>query len=88
MIEYRPMSEAPETITGGFNYSQVLYSVSKKGALTKIAGADDCTHEGDQKIVHVVDKTIPRIAIQTSRSGNGAWDSIVYYSDHLYPKNN
>ena len=84
MIEYRPMSEAPNTISGGFNYSQVLYSVSKKGALTKIASADDCTHEGDQKIVHVVDKTIPRIAILTERSGNGAWDSIVYYSQRVH----
>ena len=79
MIEYRPMSEAPDRISGSFNVQQTLYSVSKKGALTKIASADDCTHEGDRKIVHVVDKTIPRIAVETIRSGNGAWDSIVYY---------
>jgi len=79
MIEYRPMTDAPNTITGGFNYSQTLYSVSKKGKLTKIASADACTYSGDQKVVHVVDKTIPRIAILTERAGNGAWDSIVYY---------
>jgi hypothetical protein len=76
---YLPMNQAPDRISGGFNYSQTLYSVSKKGKLTKLATADPCTHEGDQKIVHVVDKTIPRIAIETVRYGNGAWDSTSYY---------
>ena len=78
-ITYRPMTDAPNTISGGFNTTQHLYSVSKKGQRTLIATASDCTHEGDQKIVHVVDKTLPRIAIETIRFGNGAWDSIVYY---------
>lgn len=79
MKTYRPMTEAPDTISGGFNVTQKIYSVSKKGALTLLATASDCTREGDQKIVHAVDKTIPRIAIETSRSGNGGWDSIAYY---------
>ena len=59
--------------------SQRLYSVSKKGALTLLATASDCTREGDQKVTHKVDKTIPRIAIKTSRFGNGGWESITYY---------
>lgn len=78
-ITYRPMAEAPESISGGFNFSQTLYSVSKKGTLTRIAKADDCTWQGDAKDVFKVDKTIPRIAIETRRLGNGGWDSIVYY---------
>jgi len=73
------MTEAPDTISGGFNFSQALYSVSKKGKLTKLANADACTYAGDQKIVHNVDKTIPRLAIETIRWGNGGWDSISYY---------
>jgi len=76
---YRPMTDAPNTISGGFNVTQRLFSVSKKGALTLLATASDCTNAGDQKITRRVDKTIPRIAIQTCRSGNGAWDSITYY---------
>ena len=79
MIEYRPMSEAPDTISGGFNFSQTLYSVSKKGALTPIAKASDCTFQGDRKVTHHVNKTVPRIAIEKVRYGNGAWDSIAYY---------
>jgi hypothetical protein len=79
MIEYRPMSEAPDRISGSFNVQQTLYSVSKKGKLTKLFVASDCTYSGDQKVVHNVDKTIPRIAVLTERFGNGAWDSIVYY---------
>jgi hypothetical protein len=78
-ITYNPMSEAPDTISGGFNCSETLYSVSKKGQLTRIAGASDCTHQGDQKVVHTVDKTIPRIAIKTVRSGNGGWEKTTYY---------
>ena len=78
-ITYQPMSQAPDTISGGFKYSKVLYSVSKRGALTRLAKADDCTYAGDQKVTHKVDKTIPRIAIETIRYGNGAWDSIAYY---------
>ncbi len=78
-ITYRPMAEAPEFISGGFNMSQTLYSVSKKGVLTRIAKADDCTWQGDEKARFRVDKTIPRIAIETSRLGNGAWSSVVYY---------
>lgn len=78
-ITYRPMAEAPESISGGFNFSQTLYSVSKKGVLTPIATACDCTWQGDAKEVLKVDKTIPRIAIKTTRYGNRGWDSIVYY---------
>jgi hypothetical protein len=78
-ITYLPMSEAPNRISGGFNMSQTLYSVSKKGALTRIAGASDCTYEGDQKVVIAVDKTIPRIAIRTVRHGNGGWEKLSYY---------
>jgi len=78
-ITYLPMNQAPDRISGGFNYSQRLYSVAKKGALTLLATADPCTHEGDQKVVRKVDKNIPRIAIETVRSGNGSWDSIAYY---------
>jgi len=78
-ITYLPMNQAPDRISGGFNYSQTLYSVSKKGALTLLAKASDCTYQGDQKVVIAVDKTIPRIAIETARYGNGAWDSIAYY---------
>jgi hypothetical protein len=78
-ITYQPMSQAPDTIEGGFNYTQILYSVSKKGKLTRIAGASDCTYAGDQKVSHKVDKTIPRIAIETIRSGNGAWEKTTYY---------
>jgi len=78
-ITYLPMNQAPHTISGGFNMSQRLYSVSKKGALTLLATASDCTREGDQKVTHKVDKTIPRIAIKTSRFGNGGWESITYY---------
>jgi hypothetical protein len=73
------MAQAPDRISGGFNYSQVLYSVSKKGKLTLLATASDCTYSGDRKIVHVVDKSIPRIAVKTMRYGNGAWDSVSYY---------
>jgi len=79
MIEYRPMSEAPDRISGSFNVQQTLYSVSKKNKLTKLAIASACTFQGDQKVVHMVNKTIPRIAILTERFGNGAWDSIAYY---------
>ena len=78
-ITYRPMAEAPKFISGGFNFSQTLYSVSKKGVLTPIATAYDCTWQGDAKDVFKVDKTIPRIAIKTTRYGNGGWDSIAYY---------
>jgi len=78
-ITYQPMSQAPDRISGGFNMSQTLYSVSKKGALTLLAKASDCTYQGDQKVVIAVDKTIPRIAIETVRYGNGSWDSIAYY---------
>ena len=78
-MKYEPMKSAPEIISGGFNVTQRLYSVSKKGALTLLATASDCTYEGDQKVTHKVDKTIPRIAIETIRYGNGAWDSITYY---------
>lgn len=78
-ITYLPMAQAPDHISGGFQKSQTLYSVSKKGQLTRIASADACTHQGDRKIVHVVDKSIPRIAIETIRYGNGAWDSVSYY---------
>jgi hypothetical protein len=39
MINYLPMTEAPETISGGFNVAQKLYSVSKKGALHPIVSA-------------------------------------------------
>ncbi len=78
-ITYLPMSEAPNHIRGGFNFSQTLYSVSKKGALTLLAKASDCTFEGDKKVVHQVDKTIPRIAIRTSRHGNGGWEKVSYY---------
>jgi len=78
-ITYLPMAQAPDRISGGFQYSQTLYSVSRKGKLTKLASADACTHEGDRKIVHAVDKNVPRIAIQTSRYGNGGWDSMSYY---------
>jgi hypothetical protein len=78
-ITYQPMSQAPNCIRGGFNYSQVLYSVSKKGKLTCIANADACTYVGDQKVMRKVDKTIPRIAIETIWYGNGARDSIAYY---------
>jgi hypothetical protein len=78
-IAYLPMSQAPATISGRFNMSQTLYSVSKKGTLTLLATASDCTYQGDQKVVHAVDKTIPRIAIKTVRYGNGGWDSIAYY---------
>jgi len=79
-ITYKPMAEAPGTISGAFNFTQTLYSVSKKGQLTQIAHASDCTYQGDQKIIHAVDKTIPRIAIKTSRGGNGGWDKISYYA--------
>jgi hypothetical protein len=79
MTKYEPMKSAPDTISGGFNMTQRLYSVSKKGALTLLATASDCTYAGDRKVTHKVDKTIPRIAIQTSRSGNGGWDSTTYY---------
>ena len=79
MINYQPMTNAPETIDGAFNFSQTLYSVSKKGQLTLLAHASDCTYKGDQKIVHLVDKTIPRIAIKTTRHGNGGWESTTYY---------
>jgi len=79
MTKYEPMKSAPDTISGGFNMTQRLYSVSKKGALTLLATASDCTYAGDRKVVHTVDKTIPRIAIKTSRSGNGGWESITYY---------
>ena len=78
-ITWKPMSDAPATISGGFNVSQTLYSVSKKGKLTRLAHASDCTYAGDEKIVRKVDKTIPRIAIKTVRYGNGGWDSISYY---------
>lgn len=78
-ITWKPMSDAPNRISGGFNVSQTLYSVSKKGKLTRIAGADDCTHQGDQKVVRTVDKTIPRIAIKTVFYGNGGWEKISYY---------
>lgn len=78
-INYLPMSAAPETISGAFNFAQTLYSVNKKGQLTLLAVASDCTYQGDQKVVHAVDKTIPRIAIKTVRYGNGGWDSIAYY---------
>jgi|Laugrespbdmm15dd_1035085.scaffolds.fasta_scaffold171845_2 hypothetical protein len=78
-MKYEPMKSAPETISGGFNVTQRLFSVSKKGALTLLATASDCTYSGDQKVTYKVDKTIPRIAIQTSRSGNGGWDSTTYY---------
>jgi predicted regulator of amino acid metabolism with ACT domain len=73
------MSEAPNRISGGFNMSQTLYSVSKKGVLTRIAGASDCTYEGDRKVVIAVDKTIPRIAIRTVRHGNDGWEKLSYY---------
>ena len=79
MINYEPMEDAPSTITGGFKYSQTLYSVSKKGKLTKLAHANDCTYAGDPKIVIRVDKTIPRIAIKITRHGNGAWENTTYY---------
>jgi len=78
-ITYQPMSQAPDRISGGFNMSQTLYSVSKKGKLTLLATADPCTYSGDQKVVRKVDHSIPRIAIQTVRYGNGSWDSIAYY---------
>lgn len=78
-ITYLPMSEAPDTISGGFNMAQTLHSVSKKGALTLLATASDCTYQGDQKVVHLVDKTIPRIAVKTVRYGNGGWDKVSYY---------
>lgn len=78
-ITWLPMSDAPTRISGGFNMSQTLYSVSKKGALTLLATASDCTYSGDQKVVHQVDKRIPRIAIKTVRSGNGGWEKISYY---------
>jgi hypothetical protein len=73
------MSEAPNRISGGFSMSQTLYSVSKKGALTLVAKASDCTYNGDQKVVIAVDKTIPRIAIRTVRSGNDGWEKLSYY---------
>jgi len=78
-ITYNPMSEAPDTISGGFNFSETFYSVSKKGQLTRIAGASDCTYEGDEKVTQMVDKTIPRIAIKTVRHGNGGWEKTTYY---------
>ena len=73
------MAEAPSRIGGGFNMSQKVYSVSKKGALTLLATASDCTLQGDQKVTHQVDKTIPRIAIRTVRYGNGGWEKLSYY---------
>ena len=73
------MADAPSRISGGFNVSQTLYSVSKKGVLTLLAKASDCTYNGDQKVTHWVDKTIPRIAIKTVRSGNGGWEKLSYY---------
>jgi len=78
-ITYLPMSEAPNRISGGFNMSQTLYSVSKKGALTLLAKASDCTYQGDQKVRIAVDKRIPRIAIKTVRHGNGGWEKLSYY---------
>jgi hypothetical protein len=78
-ITWLSMEEAPSSISGGFNVSKTLYSVSKKGNLTLLATASDCTYQGDQKVTHRVDKTIPRIAIKTVRSGNGGWEKLSYY---------
>ncbi len=79
MIKWAPMEKAPSRISGGFNVSQTLYSVSKKGTLTELATAHDCTWEGDERAVHLVDKTIPRIAIRTVHHGNGGWERMSYY---------
>lgn len=81
VINYLPMTEAPEKIAGSFNVEETLYSVSKKGELKKLKHAPDCTFAGDEKVSHIVDKTIPRIAIETTRYGNGGYSSICYYKN-------
>ena len=78
-ITYLSMNEAPNHVSGGFNVAPTLYSVSKRGVLTLLAEASDCTYQGDQMVTHTVDKRIPRIAIKTVRSGNGGWEQTTYY---------
>ncbi len=64
-VEWLHISNAPTKVTGGFRHSVVIYSVAKKGKMTRIGVVDECTYEGDNLQEEVVPRDLPRLAIHT-----------------------
>lgn len=75
-----PRSEAPASVQGTFNLSVEVYTVARKGDMTLVGVAEDCTYEGDAPSRKVQVPQAPRVLIVTHHRGNGGWSAYRLYA--------
>lgn len=76
----QPRDKCPERVMGSFRNSVTVFTVAKKGTLTKVGFADEVTCQGDKPTMAVVPHA-PRVLIRFRFTGNRAWNQYVLYED-------
>lgn len=64
------LGDAPKYVRGGFQRSVTVYTVARKGNLTKVGFSDECTMDGDEPSETIVVPNAPQVLIVTKTTGN------------------
>ena len=66
--------ETTQSFVGGFGRSIEVFSVSRKGRLTRLTRSESCTYEGDRPSMPVEVRPDQPLMVRISHHGNGARD--------------
>lgn len=77
--QFLPRSQAPASVQGGFNRSEAVFTIAKKGGITPVGVSESCTWVGDKPSPEVAVPTAPRVAVLVDTAGNGGGVRVYLY---------